>query len=93
MLGIAETRWPARSTTPAAFPATARLRGAARGARPRGLRLALPAWYLEKQLTDFKSGVRGGHERDLKGQQMITAMQSVDESVFADLISYIQSRQ
>ena len=66
-------------------------RGSARRKAP-GL-AALPAWYLEKQLTDFKSGVRGGHERDLEGQQMIAAMQSVDESVFADLIAYIQSRQ
>ena len=65
-------------------------RGSARLKAP-GL-TTLSAWYLEKQLADFKSGVRGGHERDIEGRQMIAAMRSVGESAFADLIAYIQSR-
>lgn len=31
---------------------------------------ALPAWYLEAQLTKFKAGIRGGHPDDLEGLRM-----------------------
>ena len=46
-----------------------------------------------KVARGFQGGLRGGHERDTEGWQMLAAMQSVDESTFADLIVCIQSRQ
>jgi cytochrome c oxidase subunit 2 len=31
----------------------------------------LQPWYLERQLTNFKTGIRGGHAEDLNGSQMV----------------------
>ena len=50
------------------------------------------AWYLETQLRHFKHGLRGTHEKDIEGRQMVPVMQALPDEVFADLVAYIQSR-
>ena len=50
------------------------------------------AWYLERQLKNFKNSIRGAHEEDLEGKIMIPMGQMLsDDKVIADLIVYIQS--
>ena len=50
------------------------------------------AWYLEKQLRNFRGGVRGAHAADIEGQQMAAIAQTLsDDKGIADLIAYIQS--
>ena len=50
------------------------------------------AWYLEKQIKNFKSKIRGAHELDSEGKLMIPIVQMLeDDKVIADLIAYIQS--
>lgn len=50
------------------------------------------AWYLEKQLRNFRGGVRGAHASDIEGQQMAAIAQTLsDDKGISDLIAYIQS--
>lgn len=51
-----------------------------------------PAWYIERQLNNFITGVRGSHEQDIHGQQMRASVASleVDKDVPA-LANYIAS--
>jgi cytochrome c oxidase subunit II len=48
------------------------------------------AWYLVRQLGDFRSGVRGAHEGDIYGKQMVPFAASLaDEAAIRDVVAYI----
>ncbi|WP_427913151.1 c-type cytochrome [Ramlibacter sp. MMS24-I3-19] len=48
------------------------------------------AWYLERQLRQFKAGVRGAHEKDQYGKLMAPmAATLVDDAAIADVAAYI----
>lgn len=50
------------------------------------------AWYLSKQLSNYRGGLRGAHLEDLEGQQMAAIASTLsDEAAIADLIAFIQS--
>jgi cytochrome c oxidase subunit 2 len=50
----------------------------------------LDDWYVVKQLTAFRAGVRGAHEGDTLGQQMRAAAATLpDERALADMAAYI----
>ena len=50
------------------------------------------AWYLTRQLHDFKSGVRGTQEQDTYGKQMVPfAATLVDEAAVRNVVAYIAS--
>lgn len=52
------------------------------------------AWYLEKQLQNFKIGFRGADERDSLGLRMATIARSLYDSLsIASLVDYIKSLQ
>ena len=47
-------------------------------------------WYLQRQLKNFQSGVRGRHPQDFSGAQMAAFSRSLhDERETADLVAYI----
>ncbi|MSQ91516.1 MAG: c-type cytochrome [Gammaproteobacteria bacterium] len=49
-------------------------------------------WYLERQLNNFRSGIRGAHRQDYYGRQMaFMADVLADERAIDDLISYINT--
>jgi cytochrome c oxidase subunit 2 len=49
-------------------------------------------WYLERQLTKFKSGARGSHPDDIYGDQMnLVANVLVRETAIKDVIAYIDT--
>jgi len=49
-------------------------------------------WYLIRQLNDFKAGIRGSHERDVYGQQMIPfASMLTDDAAIRNVVAYIGS--
>lgn len=49
-------------------------------------------WYIERQLHNFKAGIRGADPKDITGSQMRPmAMTLVDDQAVKDVISYIQS--
>ncbi len=49
-------------------------------------------WYLERQLNNFRAGVRGTHRQDYYGRQMqFMANVISDEHAINDLISYIET--
>jgi cytochrome c oxidase subunit 2 len=49
-------------------------------------------WYLVRQLQDFKNGVRGVHEKDTYGQQMIPfASMLADDAAIRNVVAYISS--
>ena len=50
------------------------------------------AWYLAKQLSNFKAGIRGSHEEDAEGKLMHPMAQSLnDQQAIDNVIAYIQS--
>ena len=50
------------------------------------------AWYLVRQLKNFKGGVRGYHEDDAEGKLMVPMAQLLqDDRVIDDLVAYIRS--
>jgi cytochrome c oxidase subunit 2 len=50
------------------------------------------AWYLTRQLHDFKNGLRGAHEDDIYGKQMIPfATMLADDKAVRDVVAYITS--
>ena len=50
------------------------------------------AWYLERQLGNFRGGVRGAHAADTEGQRMAEMAKSIaDDAAIANLIAFIQS--
>ena len=49
-------------------------------------------WYLARQLQSFKHGVRGSHENDTYGKQMIPfASMLADDAAIANVVAYIGS--
>ena len=49
-------------------------------------------WYLKRQLTYFKDGIRGSNPEDVFGQQMAPmAATLVDEAALNDIAAYIQT--
>ena len=50
------------------------------------------AWYLERQLNNYKVGARGTHEDDVFGRQMAPmAATLVDDAAIANVIAYIDT--
>jgi cytochrome c oxidase subunit 2 len=49
-------------------------------------------WYLARQLTNFRHGLRGQHEQDFYGAQMALISKTVaDDPATADLLAYINT--
>ena len=49
-------------------------------------------WYLVTQLNNFKRRIRGGHEQDLHGAQMVAmARILVDDEAVNDIVAYINT--
>lgn len=49
-------------------------------------------WYLIRQLNDFKTGVRGAHDADIFGKQMIPfATLLTDDASIRNVVAYITS--
>ena len=54
----------------------------------------LQDWYLERQLKNFKEGIRGNDPKDIYGQQMKPmAMTLADDQAIKDVIAYIMTLQ
>jgi cytochrome c oxidase subunit II len=52
----------------------------------------MPAWYVARQLDNFRSGARGTHEDDVYGQQMRPfATMLPDQDTIRNLAAYIES--
>jgi cytochrome c oxidase subunit 2 len=49
----------------------------------------LPAWYLTRQLHNFKHGMRGGAPGDAIASQMAAIAQPLDPGTFDDIAAYI----
>lgn len=50
------------------------------------------AWYLEKQLSNFKNGIRGYDQRDTAGRSMATIASSfTDTAMITGVIKYIKT--
>jgi cytochrome c oxidase subunit 2 len=50
------------------------------------------SWYLVRQLEDFKRGMRGAHEKDTFGQQMVPfASMLADDAAVRNVVAYISS--
>ena len=50
------------------------------------------AWYLERQLRNFKGGLRGAHQDDVFGKQMAPmAMTLTDDAAIAGVVAYIRT--
>ena len=43
-------------------------------------------WYLKKQLSDFRAGIRGSHKSDKLGKQMVDITQALNDDEQVDLI-------
>ena len=49
------------------------------------------AWYLERQLSNFKQEIRGTHPLDEEGKQMVPFAQTLnDQQAIKDIVTYIQ---
>jgi cytochrome c oxidase subunit 2 len=49
-------------------------------------------WYLANQLKNFQLGIRGGHQDDLYGKQMMAAVAILtDEQAINDLVAHINT--
>jgi len=50
------------------------------------------AWYVARQLANFKSGIRGSHEKDIYGQQMRPmSMTLANDQMVADVSAYVNT--
>jgi len=50
------------------------------------------SWYLVRQLSDFRNGVRGAHDDDVYGKQMIPfASMLPDDAAVRNVVAYIAS--
>ncbi len=53
---------------------------------------AQDAWNLNRQLTNFKTGIRGTHVDDIYGAQMAPMAQTLaDEQAIVDVVAYIKT--
>lgn len=51
-------------------------------------------WYLERQLLNYRKGIRGSHPDDELGLQMQSMAKTIkDEQTIKDIVAYIQSLQ
>ena len=49
-------------------------------------------WYLQRQISNFKQGIRGSHPKDYYGFQMeMMASSVVDDQTANDIIAYIDT--
>lgn len=49
-------------------------------------------WYLQRQLHNFRSGVRGSHAQDFRGSQMASmARVLADDTAINDLLDYVHT--
>ncbi len=54
--------------------------------------VALEAWYLQRQLVNFKTGIRGTHVDDSYGAQMAPMAQTLtNEQAITDVVAYIKT--
>jgi cytochrome c oxidase subunit 2 len=54
--------------------------------------IGMQDWYLERQLNNFRQGIRGKEEGDTFGAQMQQIAESIpDDQTVADLIAYLNS--
>ena len=54
--------------------------------------VAQDAWYLQRQLVNFKSGIRGTHADDTYGAQMAPMAQTLaNEQAITDVVAYIKT--
>ncbi|HXW09701.1 MAG TPA: c-type cytochrome [Steroidobacteraceae bacterium] len=51
----------------------------------------LPAWYLSRQLHNFKHGVRGGAPGDAIASQMSAIVQPLDDAMLANVVAHVAS--
>jgi cytochrome c oxidase subunit II len=51
----------------------------------------LPAWYLSRQVHNFKRGVRGGAPGDAIASQMAAIAQPLDDATIENVVAYIAS--
>jgi cytochrome c oxidase subunit 2 len=49
----------------------------------------LPAWYLERQLHNFKDGVRGGAPGDTIASQMAAIAAPLDDATIRNVVAYV----
>ena len=50
------------------------------------------AWYMKRQLQNFKKGIRGAHKDDVYGQQMAAmANLLIDDTAINNVVAYIQT--
>ncbi|WP_439101364.1 c-type cytochrome [Congregibacter sp.] len=47
--------------------------------------------YLERQLRNFRDGIRGSHPDDQRGASMAASAAALDDAAIADVVSYIRS--
>jgi cytochrome c oxidase subunit 2 len=49
-------------------------------------------WYLKRQLENFRTGIRGAHQDDNYGHQMVLMARSLqDEQSINDLLAYLNT--
>lgn len=49
-------------------------------------------WYLERQLQNFRTGIRGSHPQDFNGAQMASMAKALnDDAAIKDLLDYIHT--
>jgi cytochrome c oxidase subunit 2 len=53
----------------------------------------IPDWYIQRQLANFKSGIRGTHKDDIFGRQMAVVQEVMlpDDQSVLDVIAYINT--
>ena len=51
----------------------------------------MEAWYLKRQLENFRSGVRGTHPRDIEGIAMRPMASKLSDESIADIIDWVGS--
>ena len=53
-----------------------------------------PGWYIERQLRNWRAGIRGTHSEDIYGMQMRPmSMTLTDEQAISDVSAYVNSLQ
>lgn len=53
----------------------------------------LPTWYVDRQITNFKTGLRGTHPQDTFGAQMTSIVSLIkDDQSLHDILAYLQTK-
>jgi cytochrome c oxidase subunit 2 len=53
----------------------------------------LPAWYLERQLHNFKKGIRGKHPEDKTGGEMMSMVSELSDDEITKIVQWIASTE